>query len=118
MRWESMALCVPGAHTHSDTMRPHRGVLSHDHAHALITSPDLTSPGHAVTLARMHMRERSNGLSPVLTDTTSATLTLPTAMRACVIGTGYVCGRCGVTAACIVTALAASSIDGHTASVH
>ena len=93
-------------------------MLSHDHAHALITSPDLTSPGHAVTLARMHMRERSNGLSPMLTETTPATLTLPTAMRACVIGTGYVCGRCGVTAACIVTALAASSIDRHTASVH
>ena len=84
-----MALCVPGAHahsvagahTHSDTMRPHRGVLSHDQAHALITSPHLTSPRHAATLARMHMREHSNGLSPVLTDTTPATLTLPTAMR-------------------------------------
>ena len=83
-----------------------------------LTSPRLTSPRHAATLARMHMRERSNGLSPVLTDTTPATLTPPTAMRACVIGTGYVCGGRGVTAACIVTALAASSIDRHTASVH
>ena len=44
LRWESMALCVRGAHNHSDTMRPHRGVFSHDHAHALITSPRLATP--------------------------------------------------------------------------
>ena len=93
-------------------------MTTHMHSSPDLTSRHLTSFRHAATLARMHMRERSNGLSPVLTDTTPATLTLPTAMRACVIGTGYVCGRRGVTAACIVTALAASSIDRHTASVH
>ena len=93
-------------------------MTTHMHSSPHLTSPHVTSPRHAATLARTHVREHSNGLSPVLTDTTPATLTLPTAMRACVIGTGYVCGRRGVTAACIVTALAASSIDRHTASVH
>ena len=57
-------------------------MTTHMHSSPPLASPHLASPRHAATLARMHMRERSNGLSPVLTDTSPATLTLPTAMRA------------------------------------